>query len=209
MPEDAEHYFSTTPSVASRRTQIEVNLAGRRARLVSDSGVFSSARLDLGTAVLLGEMSPQPEVRGDLLDLGCGYGPIALTLALQRPRATVWAVDVNERALELTRQNAQILGVADRVRVCRPADVPDQVGFAEIWSNPPVRIGKRQLHGLLLDWLARLTADGEAWLVVAKNLGADSLQRWLTEHSWPATRHSSRKGYRVLRVRRDDQEGAF
>jgi 16S rRNA (guanine1207-N2)-methyltransferase len=163
--------------------------------------VFSADRLDPGTAVLLRKaVLPPPDLTGNLLDLGCGYGPIACVLATVAPRATVWAVDVNVRARELATANAAALGAADRVRVAAPDQVPAEPRFAQIWSNPPVRVGKAELHAMLRQWLPRLRPDGVAWLVVARHLGGDSLQQWLIGQGWAATRHASQKGYRVLRI---------
>jgi len=154
----------------------------------------------VGTAVLFRETKP-PESGRSYLDLGCGYGVIAAALAVARPEAEVWAVDVNERALLLTRENATSLGVADRLRAATPDEVPPGQRFDEIWSNPPIRIGKEALHALLLDWLPRLTPGGRAVMVVGKNLGADSLQRWLGDQGFPTTRLASAKGFRVLETR--------
>lgn len=154
--------------------------------------------MDAGTKLLLLE-APVPAPTGDLLDLGCGYGPIALTLARRAPGATVWAVDVNRRALALTEANAAANGVAN-VRAATPDDVPADVSFATIWSNPPIRIGKAALHELLLRWLPRLAPGGRAVLVVQKHLGADSLARWLVEQGFPTTRLQSRAGYRLLEI---------
>jgi 16S rRNA G1207 methylase RsmC len=156
--------------------------------------------LDVGTAVLLREAEP-PEDARTFLDLGCGYGVIAAALAVSRPDAEVWAVDVNERAVLLTRENAAALGVGDRLHAVAPDEVPPDVLFDEIWSNPPIRVGKEALHALLLRWLPRLATGGRALLVVGKNLGADSLQRWLTEQGYPTTRLASAKGFRVLEAR--------
>jgi 16S rRNA G1207 methylase RsmC len=154
--------------------------------------------LDLGTAVLLREVDP-PTASGTFLDLGAGYGPIACALAVESS-AVVWAVDVNTRALELTGENALKAGVEDRVKPALPDDVPDDVVFDQIWSNPAIHIGKPELHKMLLRWLARLAPDGVAWFVVGKNLGGDSLQRWLTDQGYPCARVGSAKGFRVLRA---------
>jgi 16S rRNA G1207 methylase RsmC len=167
--------------------------------LQSGSGVFAQGRVDAGTSVLFREAEPEAS-DGPFLDLGCGYGVVAVALAAVRPGAEVWAVDVNERALLLTRENAETAGVA--VRAVRPEEVPDEVRFTEIWSNPPIRIGKQALHDLLLTWLPRLAPDGRAVLVVGRNLGADSLHRWLQEQGFDTTRLGSAKGFRVLEVRR-------
>lgn len=199
-PAEQPHYFSPTPGTPARVRSLSVRLAGREVEVFSDAGVFSGHRVDLGTRVLLRE-APAPPA-GDLLDLGCGWGPLALSMALLSARARVWAVDVNQRAVELTEQNARRLGLAG-VRACRPEQVPADLRFAAIWSNPPIRIGKEELHALLLRWLPRLTPDGRAYLVVQRNLGADSLHSWLGPAlgaGFGVHRIGSAKGYRVLEV---------
>jgi 16S rRNA (guanine1207-N2)-methyltransferase len=160
--------------------------------------VFARDSVDPGTKLLLLD-APPPAPAGDLLDLGCGYGPIAVTMARRSPEATVWAVDTNRRARELTAANAAAAG-AGNVRVAAPDDVPPEVRFATIWSNPPIRIGKQALHDLLQEWLGRLAPDGRAVLVVQKHLGADSLNRWLDENGFPTSRLRARTGYRLLEV---------
>ncbi|HEY0259269.1 MAG TPA: methyltransferase [Lacisediminihabitans sp.] len=198
-----EHYFSETPESELKLRTIRVPLAGQMYELVTANGIFSPERIDTGTQVLLAHTPPAPP-GGDLLDLGCGWGPIALTLALESPHATVWAVDVNERALELVRRNAQSLGLTN-INACKPVDVPDDVSFMSIRSNPPIRVGKDELHGMLERWIPRLEPGSDAWLVVQRNLGSDSLHRWL-EGTLPVgytiTRAATNKGYRVLKVKR-------
>ena len=196
---EPDHYFSARPATPDERHAITVELAGREVSVVTAGGVFSPGHVDLGTRVLLREV-PDPPADGDLLDLGCGWGPLALTMALLSPGARVWAVDVNERALDLVRVNAARLGLGN-VTAALPDDVPGSVSFAAIWSNPPVRVGKDALHDLLRRWLPRLSPRGEAWLVVGKNLGADPLHRWLADElTLPVARVASAKGFRVLRV---------
>lgn len=198
-----DHYFSPDPQSSLSLREITVRLAGLDRSVVTANGVFSPDRVDTGTQVLLGNV-PVPPPGGQFLDLGCGWGPIALSLALESPRATVWAVDVNERSLDLVRQNAERLGL-DNVRAVTPDEVPDDVAFATIWSNPPIRVGKPELHALLSRWLPRLEPGSIGWLVVQRNLGSDSLHRWL-QSEFPddlqVTRAVTNKGYRVLRVRR-------
>lgn len=195
-----DHYFSADPAVAFRRSPVRATVWGHDLELTSGSGVFAQGRLDVGTSVLFRETEPPTD--GTFLDLGCGYGVIGLALAVAVPTARVWAVDVNERAVLLAGENAAALGVADRYTAVTPDDVPDDVVFDEIWSNPPIRVGKQALHDLLLRWLPRLAPDGRAVLVVGKNLGADSLQRWLGEQGYPTARLGSAKGFRVLEARR-------
>jgi 16S rRNA (guanine1207-N2)-methyltransferase len=209
----SQHYFEAQPLAAHRPGLVRVVLPDVYLELDTDSGVFSPGRLDPGTRLLL-EEAPGPPASGDILDLGCGYGPIACVLAARSPGVTVWAVDVNERALGLCARNAEKAGLHNvRCVVPDDPDIPPQ--FAGIWSNPPVRIGKAALHDLLLSWLARLApgapgASGDrsapgapgarAFLVMGRNLGADSLHSWLEKQGWPVTRLAARSGYRLLVV---------
>jgi 16S rRNA (guanine1207-N2)-methyltransferase len=196
-----DHYFTAQPASADERRVLRVHLAGQDLEVETAGGIFSPDHVDGGTRVLL-DHAPAVPPTGDLLDLGCGWGPIALTLALESPGARVWAVDVNERALDLVRRNAERVG-ATNVTAVTPDGVPDDVRFATIWSNPPIRVGKTALHELLTRWLPRLADGADAQLVVSKNLGADSLQRWLAAEL-PVTveRTASAKGFRVLAVTR-------
>lgn len=199
---DGEHYFSAQPAGELSLREVTVSLAGSDHRLQTAAGIFSPDRIDTGTQVLLAN-TPPPPPGGNLLDLGCGWGPIALTLALESPRATVWAVDVNERALDLVRRNSHIMGL-ENVNACRPEDVPDDVRFMTIRSNPPIRVGKAELHSMLEHWLPRLEPGADAWMVVQKNLGSDSLQRWLESEfdDLSITRTTTSKAFRVLKARK-------
>ena len=196
----AGQYFEADPTVASRPASVELALPALRFSLRVDRGVFSAGRVDPGTLALLREAPPPPPA-GELVDLGCGYGPITCTLAARSTGARVWAVDVNSRARELTAANAARLGL-DNVSVVDPGEVPPGLAFDGLWSNPPIRIGKESLHDLLEQWLPRLTPAGTAWLVVQRHLGADSLAAWLRATGWSADRVASKQGYRVLRVAR-------
>lgn len=179
---------------------VRAEVWGHTLELTSGSGVFAQGRLDAGTAVLFRETDPP---QGDtFLDLGCGYGVVAAALATAVPASQVWAVDVNERAVHLARENAVALGLTDRLHAGLPDEVPADLVFDEIWSNPPIRVGKQALHELMLGWLPRLAPGGRAVLVVGRNLGADSLQRWLGENGYPTSRLASAKGFRVLETRR-------
>jgi 16S rRNA (guanine1207-N2)-methyltransferase len=198
-PEGTSHYFDPNPSAASRPRLVQLDVPGRTLSLETDAGVFAHGGLDAGTRVLLAE-APAPPAAGELLDLGSGYGPIALWLAASSPGARVWAVDSNRRALELTRRNARLAGL-DNVVACAPDEVPAQLRFGGIYSNPPVRVGKEALHQLLLEWLARLEEGAPAHLVVQRHLGADSLGRWLVGQGWQLRRLASKRSYRVLEVR--------
>lgn len=198
-----DHYFSASPASAENLRRIRVTLAGSDVEVTTAGGVFSPDHVDSGTAVLLAN-TPPPPPGGNLLDLGCGWGPIALSLAIESPHATVWALDVNERALDLVRRNAETLGLGN-LNALHPDDVPDDVTFRTIRSNPPIRVGKNELHGLLERWIPRLDERSDAWLVVQRNLGSDSLQRWLAASFTPGYsvhRAATGRGFRVLKVRR-------
>lgn len=197
---DAGHYFDAHPEATSRPATVRLDLPDRSLTLATDRGVFSGDRVDPGTKYLLLEAPPAPAT-GTFVDLGCGYGPIACTLAARSPAAAVWAVDVNRRALDLCAANAERLGLPN-VRTVEPGDVPPDLAVDLLWSNPPIRVGKTALHDLLDQWLHRLSPTGRAVLVVQKHLGADSLHRWLTEAGWDVRRLGSRTGYRLLEVQR-------
>jgi 16S rRNA (guanine1207-N2)-methyltransferase len=193
-------YFESRPDSATRRRTVTLTLPDLTLELTTDAGVFAADRIDAGTKYLLLEAPPPPPT-GQVVDLGCGYGAIALTLAHRSPAATIWAVDVNERALDLCRENAGALGLTN-VRACTPEQVSPDLVVDGLYSNPPIRVGKTVLHELLLAWLDRLAPDAAAHLVVQKHLGSDSLARWLTDEGWPTTRIGSRAGYRLLTVTR-------
>ncbi|HEX4190564.1 MAG TPA: methyltransferase [Marmoricola sp.] len=196
-----EHYFTADPKAPFKRVPVRTNIWGHWLELTSGSGVFAQGRLDIGTGVLLQDSAP-PQAARSVLDLGCGYGVIGLAVAIAVPECVVTAVDVNERAVLLANENAVDLGVADRFTAAVPENVDPSATYDEIWSNPPIRIGKEALHELLLTWLPRLVPGGRARLVVGKNLGADSLAAWLTEQGYPTTKVSSAKGFRVLEAGR-------
>lgn len=197
--DEQDHYFSADPTVAFERETFTCEVWGHELTLVSGSGVFSRGHLDHATAILFRET--EPPVQGRFLDLGCGYGAIGLAIAAAVPLASITAVDVNDRAILLANENAKAMGVQGRFIACRPEQVPSNEVYDEIWSNPPIRIGKQALHELLLTWLPRLAPGGRMVMVVGKFLGADSLQRWLGEQGWPTERLASAKGFRVLGTR--------
>ena len=194
------HYFDEDPDAPSLPRDVELWLPDMSLTLTTDRGVFGYDQIDAGSKLLLLK-APPPPLTGNLLDLGCGVGTIALPLARRAPGATVWAVDVNSRARELCTTNA-VANEVTNMRVVAPDDVPDDLTFDCIWSNPPIRVGKKALHEMLLMWLGRLVPGGDAVLVVHKHLGGDSLQRWITEAGFPTSRLASSSGYRILHTTR-------
>jgi 16S rRNA G1207 methylase RsmC len=199
----SEHYFSETPGSDYKPKEISVVINGREVLVTTAGGVFSPDHIDQGTNVLLTHLDEAP-AGGNILDIGCGWGPIALSLASASPKATIWAVDVNQRSLELTAANAKRLGLSN-IKCVTPEEVPADLEFSGVWSNPPIRVGKDVLHEILLTWLPKLQEHAEAYLVVQKNLGADSLHRWLEAElpeNFSTVRVDTAKSFRVLRVKR-------
>lgn len=199
-----QQYFSDhTPATDADLRILRTRARGFDLEMWTSDKVFSGSRLDLGTRQLLAEAPPLPP-SGTFLDLGCGWGPLAVTMALESSAATVWAVDVNSRALDLTKRNAE-LNEAGNI-VVLPADQAlerahtEGIRFSTIWSNPPIRIGKDAMRHVLLSWLTLLQPNGHAYLVVQKNLGADSLISWLSSAGFPARKIASKKGYRIIEV---------
>lgn len=198
---DVGQYFAAEPTTASAPSTVDLDLPDGSCKLTTDRGVFSGSRVDAGTRLLLLDGASPTERQHTLVDLGCGYGPIAVTLARRAPWAEVIAVDVNRRARDLCEANARNLGLGN-VSVKHPDEIESTQLIDGIWSNPPIRVGKAALHAMLDTWLARLSDDGRAHLVVAKNLGSDSLARRLVERGWVVTRRASRAGYRLLDIER-------
>jgi 16S rRNA G1207 methylase RsmC len=197
------HYFASSPEGPLVPREITVTLNGNKYSVLTAGGIFSPEHIDQGTQVLLTHLE-KANPSGNFLDIGCGWGPIALALALHSPKAVIYAIDVNQRSLELTKLNAERLGISNII-VCKPEEVPHDIQFDEIWSNPPIRVGKVVLHEILTLWINRLTTGGTARLVVQKNLGSDSLHKWLTQEFSPefeSTRIDSSKTFRVLKVTR-------
>lgn len=198
MPQ--QHYFSEQPSGESKLNDVSFELEGRIFNLKAASGTFSATKLDTGTRVLLKESKYFPS-QGDVLDIGCGWGPISLAIAALRPETNVWGLDVNSRSLETASHNAHSLGIGNFRGVLKD-EIPADLKFDAIWSNPPIRIGKSALHELMEQWLPRLKPGGSAMLVVQKQLGAESFQSWLSERfpDLTVSKHSIDKGYRVISV---------
>lgn len=211
-----EQYFSAEPSSIDERRTLHVTLRNNDVTVQVSNGVFSASRLDLGTSVLL-KHAPELPKSGKFLDIGCGWGPISLAFGLESPEAEVFAIDVNERALELTELNAKNAGlkhihtslVDDALKEENNSKENNTLEFNNfdiIWSNPPIRVGKEILHNILLTWIPRLKVGGKAYLVVQKNLGSDSLITWLAENlgeSYSVEKYASSKGYRVIEVKRN------
>ncbi len=197
--EPSGHYFTEQPDTASEPGTVRLDLPDVSLTLTTDRGVFARDDIDPGTKLLLLHGPDPTDGDTELVDVGCGYGPIALVLAHRNPQARIWAVDVNERARSLCRANARASGL-ENVTVVGPDEFPPDLLVDRVWSNPPIRIGKAALHGLLTRWLDRLGPHGTAHLVVQKHLGSDSLHRWLARSGWATVRRRSQSAYRLLDV---------
>ena len=187
------HYFDEHPDVGSDRATVTLTVGDRPLLLATDRGVFSRGEIDAGTAVLL-RKAPPPPPHGTILDLGCGYGPIALALASAVPRCRGLG-GRRERARARARHRERGGERAANVTVSGADAVPDDVTFDAIYSNPPIRIGKDALHDLLTAWLPRLTPEGAAYLVVQRHLGADSLHAWLEREGFPDRSRRVEQGF--------------
>ncbi len=195
-----EHYFSKAPAGERKLKEVSFSVGGREITARASTGTFSSSGLDKGTKVLLSQSNLFPK-SGNVLDLGCGWGPIALAIATICPDSKVWAIDVNARSVELTQQNAENLGLKNVESLLADA-LPADLKFKEIWSNPPIRIGKAELHELLRKYLGRLLPGGRSMLVVQKQLGAESLMKWLSEEfaNCSVNKAHADKGYWVIEL---------
>ena len=195
-----EHYFTADPATPFKRVPVRTNVWGHWLELTSGSGVFAQGRLDIGTGVLLREAAPPEEAR-EVLDLGCGYGVIGLAIAIAVPEARVTAVDVNERALLLARENAARLGSpTGSARSSRAGRPRGDLRRDLVQPADPGRQGSAPRAAA--EWLPRLRPDGRAVMVVGKNLGSDSLATWLGEQGYPTEKLASAKGFRVLESHR-------
>jgi len=198
-----EHYFSESPKSTHSTNFHEVALRSHTVTVTTASGTFSPGGVDRGTQVLL-KYAPPPPPQGNFLDIGCGWGPLSLALALESPQAQVIGIEVNERARMSATENYENLGISN-LTICHPDEVPPQSRFDLIWSNPPIRVGKVALYEIVTRWLNTLTAQGEAWFVIAKKLGGDSLHDWINQGKagdFQATRVETSKGFRVLHITR-------
>lgn len=197
-----EQYFASNPRVAAKPRELEIELSGMLFRVHTAAGVFSGEGLDKGTAVLLRKVPPLPE-NGVFVDVGCGWGPLTLVMARLRPEAQVIGVDVNSRALEFTSRNAQDNHL-DNVTVLSESAALADIAPASvdvIWSNPPIRIGKTALHEMWEQWRQKLRPGGVAYVVMGKNLGADTFTIWAQDHGWKAEKIASSKGFRLLELK--------
>lgn len=199
-----DHYYSKSPSAQSNRKMFTYRLREKEFRFITDTGVFSKGEVDFGSRFLI-ETFQAPDLKGDILDVGCGYGPIGLSIAATEGNRTIDMIDINERAVELTKENAMINNI-ENVQVFQ-SDLFEQVErkqYAAILTNPPIRAGKKIVHIIFEESYYRLQPNGELWVVIQKKQGAPSAIRKLEELFSDVEVVDKKKGYFIIKAKKID-----
>lgn len=197
----SDHYYSKNPQAASEEQIIQVSLRGQNLRFYTDRGVFSKKGIDFGSQLLIESIELKADAR--VLDVGCGYGPIGLSLAKENTDRHITLVDVNHRALHLCQKNAELNQISN-VRIME-SDLLERVQhetFDAILSNPPIRAGKDVVHGLFEQSVHALNEGGELWIVIQKKQGAPSAFAKLAELYEKVEEVTKKKGYRIFRAKK-------
>ena len=197
-----EHYYSNKPQTESKPRHFKFTLLGFEFKFETDAGVFSKSEVDFGSRVLI-DAFEMPEVEGDVLDVGCGYGPIGLSIAKANPERFVHMMDINSRAVQLAEKNAAVNGVQN-VRIFE-SDGLENVGninVAAILTNPPIRAGKEIIFRFYDDSYKKLVKDGELWVVIQKKQGAPSTMSHLEEMFEEVDVVEKKKGYWIIRAKK-------
>ncbi|MFP3719616.1 class I SAM-dependent methyltransferase [Niallia circulans] len=199
-----EHYYSRTQNVNSDPNYWNFTLKGNTIRFKTDNGVFSKKEVDFGSRLLI-ETYTLPDLDGDILDVGCGYGPIGLSIAKTSPNRMVHMVDVNLRAIELAEENARQNGV-ENVRIYESDRLLRVKGkkFASILTNPPIRAGKKVVHDIFEQSYDCLLPNGELWVVIQKKQGAPSAIAKLEEFFKEVNVVEKKKGYFIIQAKKID-----
>lgn len=192
------HYYSKKPQVKSNTNEIEYTLRGRKLKFITDAGVFSKKEIDFGSRLLIESFVGREDTK--VLDVGCGYGPIGLSIAADYPNAEVHMVDVNERAIDLSKRNAEKNGISN-VRVYESDALKGVLGggFSAVISNPPIRAGKKVVHEILETSFVKLDIDGELWIVIQKKQGAPSAEKKMIEVFGNVEVMCKKGGYFILK----------
>lgn len=196
----SEHYYSRTQKVESDPKYWDFTLKNHSFRFKTDNGVFSKKEVDFGSRLLI-ESFTNPEVEGPILDVGCGYGPIGLSIAKSHPERFVHMIDVNERAIELARDNAALNRI-ENVSIYesdRLLNVKENI-FAAILTNPPIRAGKKTVHDIFEQSFEHLVMQGELWVVIQKKQGAPSAFEKLKNIFSHVETIDKSKGYFIIKA---------
>jgi 16S rRNA (guanine1207-N2)-methyltransferase len=197
----SDHYYSAQPQSTHITETHTCTLNNNTFTFTTGAGVFSKKGIDFGTRVLIDAFAP-PKDTGDILDLGCGYGPIGISIAKSNPNRSIVMVDINQRAVELATQNAKKNAV-DNVSVIASDGfdkVPDQKTFSVIITNPPIRTGKKVLYPLFEESASRIQTGGELWMVIQKKQGATSMESFLATLFEEVQIVKRKKGYVIMRA---------
>lgn len=196
----SEHYYSKDPKVKSQPKEWSTELRGKMLRFQTDAGVFSKGEVDFGSRLLL-ESFVMPDLEGAVLDVGCGYGPIGLSIAASFPERNIHMIDVNERALALCKHNAHQNNIENTTIYSSDAlSAVQEEGFAAILTNPPIRAGKETIFSFYKDSFPKLRSGGELWVVIQKKQGAPSTINYLRELYGSVETVVKKKGYFILRA---------
>lgn len=195
----SNHYYSQNPEVAHQRQVHEAVLRGEKLRFVTDTGVFSKAGVDYGSRVLIDAL--EMETNAAVLDVGCGYGPIGLSAARLASNGHVTMIDINERAVELAKENAKLNGITNVTIVQSDlfASVYEE-RYDVIVTNPPIRAGKTTVHQIFEEGAKLLNAGGSMWVVIQKKQGAPSAREKLEQLFDKVIEVTKDKGYRIFKA---------
>lgn len=197
-----DHYFSKNPDSEHRPRQFSYQLRGKEYTFHTDAGVFSKSEVDFGSRLLI-ETFQWPEVDGPVLDAGCGYGPIGISLAAEKPERTIHMIDVNDRALSLARENAKTNQIQN-VQIYESDRLQNvsETNFAAVLTNPPIRAGKQVVFEILQTGFEKLKEGGELWVVIQKKQGAPSVEKELERLAGSCETAAKSKGYFILRAKK-------
>lgn len=193
-----EQYYTAEPTCASNPVPCDFTYRGHSLSFMTDAGVFSRGELDQGTRLLLDAL---PELSGDVLDLGCGWGAIGVSLARANPACRVVMADVNHRALELAKANLDRNGVSARCVESDGMAALSGLRFDAVVTNPPIRAGKQVIYRMFADAAACLNPGGALYLVIRKQQGAESCIRYLKGLYAQVDKMDKSGGFWVLRAR--------
>lgn len=195
----SEHYYSKKTTAKSEEKSWTYTLRGHHFTFTTDNAVFSKKEVDFGSRLLIDSFT-EPAVEGDVLDLGCGYGPIGLSLAKDYPRRQLVMVDVNARALDLSKKNAEQNDVGNvTILESDRLQSVNKRKFAAVLTNPPIRAGKSVVHAMLVESEEVLHQSGELWVVIQKKQGAPSAKKKMEELFGNVEVVAKQKGYYILK----------
>lgn len=197
-----EYYYSQNPTTEHEEHNFDFELLGHNFKFTTDNGVFSKRTVDYGSRVLIQATTKTEFIKGNLLDVGCGYGPIGLALAKYFPNRQITMTDVNERSLGLAQKNAVQNQIQNTTVFASDGFAQIEGQFAAIYTNPPIRAGKEVVSKILTDAKAHLEIGGQILAVLQKKQGAPSAKKLMTAIYGNCQILSKDKGYYILQSTR-------